>query len=137
MVRNRMRVECDGIDGIDDSIEWNRPRHNPRNSASDGKFACARVRVRMRMRMRMRVRMRVRVRVRVCVCAYDCVCSGARWDEEKMQLAESSPKELFVTFPLIWFQPATLRQKPTDGLEQTARLSCRRAFFSLAFTHSL
>ena len=33
-----------------------------------------------------------------------------------MVLVESAPKELFVTFPLIWFQPAVQREKPADGI---------------------
>ena len=46
---------------------------------------------------------------------YGLFLEGAKWDEERMMLAESSPKELFVTFPLFWFMPETLRIKPTEG----------------------
>lgn len=47
---------------------------------------------------------------------YGLFLEGAKWDEERMMLAESSPKELFVTFPLFWFMPETLRIKPTEGI---------------------
>jgi len=47
---------------------------------------------------------------------YGLFLEGARWDEEAMLLVESAPKELFVTFPLIWFVPAVLREKPADGI---------------------
>jgi hypothetical protein len=52
---------------------------------------------------------------------YGLFLEGAKWDEEHMMVAESSPKELFVTFPLMWFIPETLRPKPTEGI---ARASC-------------
>ena len=47
---------------------------------------------------------------------YGLFLEGAKWDEEHMIVAESSPKELFVTFPLMWFIPETLRTKPTEGM---------------------
>ena len=47
---------------------------------------------------------------------YGLFLEGAKWDEEHMMVAESSPKELFVTFPLMWFIPETLRTKPTQGI---------------------
>jgi dynein heavy chain len=47
---------------------------------------------------------------------YGLFLEGARWDDEIMLLAESAPKKLFVTFPLIWFSPATLRVVPTEGI---------------------
>eukprot|EP00287_Rhodomonas_sp_CCMP768_P017680 CAMPEP_0202814326 /NCGR_PEP_ID=MMETSP1389-20130828/5482_1 /ASSEMBLY_ACC=CAM_ASM_000865 /TAXON_ID=302021 /ORGANISM="Rhodomonas sp., Strain CCMP768" /LENGTH=228 /DNA_ID=CAMNT_0049486081 /DNA_START=32 /DNA_END=718 /DNA_ORIENTATION=- len=41
---------------------------------------------------------------------------GARWDKSSGELTESRPKELFVTFPLMWFTPEENREKPTEGI---------------------
>jgi len=41
---------------------------------------------------------------------------GCRWDEERHVLAESRPKELFVSMPVIWLKPVQNRVDPTEGV---------------------
>jgi dynein heavy chain, axonemal len=41
---------------------------------------------------------------------------GARWDEQSHVIAESRPKELFTTFPVVWLKPEQHRKQPVDGI---------------------
>jgi dynein heavy chain len=47
---------------------------------------------------------------------YGLFLEGARWDQDTKMLSESAPKELFASFPLMWFQPTVLREKPASGI---------------------
>ena len=50
------------------------------------------------------------------VYIYGLFLEGARWDAEAHCLAESQPKELFVTFPAIHLDPKVDRKLPTKGV---------------------
>lgn len=41
---------------------------------------------------------------------------GARWDNASQSLVDSKPKELFTSFPVLWFLPAVDRREPTVGI---------------------
>jgi dynein heavy chain len=41
---------------------------------------------------------------------------GARWDMANFCLAESQPKELYTSMPVIWLQPVANRKPPTSGI---------------------
>ena len=43
---------------------------------------------------------------------YGLYLEGARWDYDKMLLAESQPKELFTSVPVIWFKPYITTEIP-------------------------
>jgi len=50
------------------------------------------------------------------VYIYGLFLEGARWDAEEHFLAESRPKELFVSFPAIHLDPKVGRQTPAQGV---------------------
>jgi len=50
------------------------------------------------------------------VYIYGCFLEGARWDAAEHCLAESRPKELFVSFPAIHLDPKVGRQTPPSGV---------------------
>lgn len=41
---------------------------------------------------------------------------GARWDDDKFELGESKPKELYTNMPVMWLIPAANRKQPTEGI---------------------
>ena len=41
---------------------------------------------------------------------------GAAFDVDKMEIAESKPKELFTDMPAIWLVPVANRVPPTSGV---------------------
>ena len=50
------------------------------------------------------------------VYIYGLFLEGARWDADEGCLAESHPKELFVSFPAIHLDPKQNRAEPTKGV---------------------
>ena len=50
------------------------------------------------------------------VYIYGAFLEGARWDAEAHCLAESHPKELFVSFPAIHLEPQVGRKTPAQGV---------------------
>jgi len=44
---------------------------------------------------------------------------GARWDEKQKSVADSRPKELYVTFPVLWLKPVYERTVPEKGVYRT------------------
>ena len=47
---------------------------------------------------------------------YGLFLEGAHWDEDKFELGESKPKELYTNMPVMWLIPAANRKQPTDGV---------------------
>ena len=47
---------------------------------------------------------------------YGLFVEGARWDEDKFELGESKPKELYTNMPVMWLIPAANRKQPDTGV---------------------